>query len=104
MNLGICGEVLLATMQVKPTIIDRIKEAQNEDLQLQKQKEKVKVGRTVHFVLGDDGILYHGKRICVPNIEELKKELMHEAHSAPYAMHPGSTKMCKDLKSYYWWP
>ena len=101
MNLGICGEVLLATMQVKPTIIDRINEAQNEDLQLQKQKEKVKVGRTVHFVLGDDGTLYHGKRICVPNIEELKKELMHEAHSTPYAMHPGSTKMYKNLKSYY---
>ena len=69
MNLGICDEALLATMQVKPTILDRIKEAQNEDLQLQKQKEKVKVGRSIHFVLGDDETLYHGNCIYVPNIE-----------------------------------
>ena len=40
----------------------------------------------------------------MPNVEELKKELIQEAHSAPYAMHPGSTKMYKDLKSHYWWP
>ena len=39
----------------------------------------------------------------MPNIEELKKELMHEAHFISYAMHLGSTKMYKDLKSYYWW-
>ncbi|KAL2237203.1 UNVERIFIED_CONTAM: Transposon Tf2-11 polyprotein [Sesamum indicum] len=29
---------------------------------------------------------------------------MHEAHYAPYAMHPGSTKMYRDLRPYYWWP
>ena len=35
-NLGVGDEALLATMHVKPTILDRIREAQNEDLQLQK--------------------------------------------------------------------
>ena len=40
----------------------------------------------------------------MPNIEELKKELMHEAHFISYAMHPGSTKMYKALNFYYWWP
>ncbi|KAL0282322.1 UNVERIFIED_CONTAM: Transposon Ty3-G Gag-Pol polyprotein [Sesamum angustifolium] len=27
-----------------------------------------------------------------------------EANYAPYAMHPGSTKMYRDLRPYYWWP
>ena len=40
----------------------------------------------------------------MPNIEELKKELMHEAHFISYAMHPRSTKMYEDLNFYYWWP
>ncbi|KAL2230821.1 UNVERIFIED_CONTAM: hypothetical protein Sindi_1676500 [Sesamum indicum] len=31
-------------------------------------------------------------------------EIMHEAHYAPYAMHPDSTKMYRDLIPYYWWP
>ena len=35
-SLGIGDKVLLATMQVKPTILGRIREAQNEDLQLQR--------------------------------------------------------------------
>ena len=34
----------------------------------------------------------------------MKEEIMHEPHFAPYAMHPESTKMYKDLKSHYWWP
>ena len=51
-NLGIYDETLLATMQVKPAILDRIKEAQNEDLQLQKQKKKGE-GRLKHsFCVG----------------------------------------------------
>ncbi|KAL0395414.1 UNVERIFIED_CONTAM: Transposon Tf2-11 polyprotein [Sesamum latifolium] len=41
--------------------------------------------------------------MCVPNIEELRTEIMHEDY-APYAMHPGSTKMYRDLRPYYWWP
>ena len=41
----------------------------------------------------------------MPTIEELKKELMHEAHFTPYAMHPRSTMMYKKkIKSYYCWP
>lgn len=28
---------------------------------------------------------------------------MEEAHGAAYVVHPGSTKMYKDLKEHYWW-
>ncbi|KAL0349962.1 UNVERIFIED_CONTAM: Transposon Ty3-G Gag-Pol polyprotein [Sesamum radiatum] len=52
----------------------------------------------------DDGMLLNGKRVCVPNVEELRTEIMHEAHYAPYAMHPSSTKMYRDLRPYYRWP
>ena len=34
---------------------------------------------------------------------ELKRDIMGEAHSSAYAMHPGSTKMYKTLKEHYWW-
>ena len=77
---------------------------QDKDLQLQRLKEKVKACQNIHFALGDDGTLYYESRICVPNVKEVKEEIMHEAHFAPCAMHPGSTKMYKNLKSHYWWP
>ena len=29
---------------------------------------------------------------------------MQEAHSTPYTVHPGSTKMYHDIKGNFWWP
>jgi hypothetical protein len=44
-----------------------------------------------------------GKRICVPNLRHLKELILREAHDSTYSIHPGSTKMYKDLKTRYWW-
>ena len=42
--------------------------------------------------------------MCVPDSDELRKKIMNEAHTAPYAMHHSSTKLYQDLKPFYWWP
>ena len=44
-----------------------------------------------------------GQRMCVPEYGELKRDIMEEAHSSAYAMHPGSTKIYRTLKENYWW-
>ena len=41
--------------------------------------------------------------MCVPENGELKRDIMEEAHSSAYAMHPGSTKMYRTLKEHYLW-
>ncbi|GKA89891.1 retrotransposon protein, putative, ty3-gypsy subclass [Tanacetum coccineum] len=33
----------------------------------------------------------------------LREKVMTEAHSSPFTIHPGSTKMYRDLKQYFWW-
>ncbi|GKC83843.1 putative reverse transcriptase domain-containing protein, partial [Tanacetum coccineum] len=33
----------------------------------------------------------------------LREKVMMEAHSSPFTIHPGSTKMYRDLKQYFWW-
>ena len=43
-------------------------------------------------------------RICVPNNDDLKFQLLEEAHQTPYSIHPSTTKMYHDLKERYWWP
>jgi len=45
-------------------------------------------------------ILVHG-RVCVPNDEELRREILSEAHASMFSIHPGATKMYQDLKQYY---
>lgn len=49
---------------------------------------------------GEDGVLRFENRLCVPNIEGLKKILV-DAHGATYRVHPNNTKMYKDLKETY---
>ncbi|CAN6691503.1 unnamed protein product [Malus baccata var. baccata] len=40
----------------------------------------------------------------VLNNEELKKEILDEAHCSAYAMHPGGTKMYHTIRPFYYWP
>ncbi|KAL0534073.1 hypothetical protein IC582_028354 [Cucumis melo] len=43
-----------------------------------------------------------GVSVCLSD-SAVKTELLSEAHSSPFSMHPGSTKMHQDLKRVYWW-
>ena len=61
------------------------------------------MGKETEFTVKEDGFLYYRDRVCVPNVDELKKSILKEAHSGSLAMHPGSTKMYQDLKTSYWW-
>ena len=44
-----------------------------------------------------------GQRLCVPDVCDVRRKIMEEAHSSAYAMHPRSTKMYHTLKEHYWW-
>ncbi|CAN6716442.1 unnamed protein product [Malus baccata var. baccata] len=49
-------------------------------------------------------MLMQESRMYVPNNEELKKEILDEAHCSAYAMHPGGTKMYHTIRPFYYWP
>ena len=68
-----------------------------------KLRGEIEGGRKPEFHIRDDGVIVRGSRMCVPKIGELKREIMEEAHSLAYVMHPGSTKMYHTLREHYWW-
>ena len=47
--------------------------------------------------------MYYRDLVCVPNDNELKTFILEGAHSGSFAIHLGSMKMYKDLKTSYWW-
>ncbi|XP_038896658.1 uncharacterized protein LOC120084921 [Benincasa hispida] len=95
---------LVASFQVRPTLVDDILREQLGDSDLQKiAKEVGKNQRTNYELRVDKGLLKEG-RVCVHNALALKQAILEEAHSSAYAMHPGSTKMYRTLKKSYWWP
>ena len=61
------GDALLATLTLRPILIDRIEEAQKSDVSLMKIVKEVKKGEKADFVIRDDGILLFGNRLCIPN-------------------------------------
>ena len=92
---------LLATFHVRPILIDRIRELQTQDPTMIKLKREAESGQLKGFLVRADGTVMMGHRLCVPDVGELKKEIMEEAHSSAYAMHPGSTKMYHTLREHY---
>ena len=45
-------------------------------------------------VAPDGGIRFQNK----PDDSKVKREILEEAHKSPYSIHPGTTKMYKDLQ------
>ncbi|KAA0064005.1 pol protein [Cucumis melo var. makuwa] len=93
----------LAQLTVQPTLRQRIIDAQNNDPYLVEKRGLAEARQTTEFSLSSDGGLLFEGRLCVPSDGVIKTELLSEAHSSPFSMHPGSTKMYQDLKRVYWW-
>jgi hypothetical protein len=66
-------------------------------------KLMVESGAPSEFCIHEDGSLRFGNRLCVPNDPNLKEEILSEAHNIGYTVHPGGTKMYRDLKGTFWW-
>ena len=41
--------------------------------------------------------------LCVPNVDNLREQILEEAHSSQHFIHPGATKMYCDFREVYWW-
>jgi hypothetical protein len=63
----------------------------------------IKEEKLLSFSEDDEGVLWYKRRICVPNVKELKDKILREAHESAYSIHPGGNKMFYDLKTTYWW-
>ena len=94
---------LLATFHVRPVLIDGIRELQIQDPHIGKLRGEVESGQQEDLSLREDGTLVMGQRLCVPDVGDVRREIMEEAHSSTYAMHPGSTNMYHTIKEHYWW-
>ncbi|GJZ91372.1 retrotransposon protein, putative, ty3-gypsy subclass [Tanacetum coccineum] len=92
-----------ASMRIESNLMLQIKEAQRDDGELWAIVQNVEDGKHTEFSVDDDGVVWFEDRLCVPNDQVLREKVMTEAHSSPFTIHPGSTKMYRDLKQYFWW-
>ena len=61
-------------------------------------------GKNVEFSVSSNGVLHFKGRLCISDDAQLKEQILSEAHTTPYLIHPSATKMYQDLKGQFWWP
>jgi hypothetical protein len=103
LNLGWVSNTEVITMEVDLTLEQDIRKGQLEDTKLQDIKEQIKEEKAPGFSVDEQGTLWYKKRLCVPEVKEIRELILREAHDFTYSIHPESTKMYHDLKSGYWW-
>ena len=80
-----------------------VKEKKDSDPILLELKGAFHNQRVEVFSKGGDGVLRYQGRLCAPDVGELIKHILDEAHNSRYFIHPGYTKMYRDLREAYWW-
>ena len=79
------------------------KEKKDSDPILFEPKGVVHNQRVKVFSQGGDGVLRYKGRLCVPNVGELREHILEEAYNSRHSIHPGATKMYRNLWKVYWW-
>ncbi|GFZ10843.1 hypothetical protein Acr_22g0002410 [Actinidia rufa] len=93
--------MMLTTIITQSTMIEIVKQRQLEDPYLWKVYKEMLVNPKSDFTLQDGALKVQG-RLCVPNVPEVKRQVLEEAHNTKFMIHPGGTKMYRDLKEMFW--
>jgi len=106
MNLGLDmgpGQIRCSMLRITNEFLDELRVEQGKDQELQLIIGELGTEKRKDFRMGRDGILRFRERVCVPNSRVLRKMLLDEGHKSRLSIHPGMTKMYKDLKASFWW-
>ena len=90
-------------LQITNEFLNEAREEQGKDQELQQIVSELGIEKRKDFRMGRDGILRFRERVCVPRSRVLRKMLLDEGHKSRLSIHPGMSKMYKDLKATFWW-
>ena len=94
---------VVAELIARPNLLNQVIKAQKKDEKISAIINQIGNGKEIEFIVNENGVLYYKDRVCVPDDDELRNAILEEAHSGSFAIHPGRTKMYKDLKMSFWW-
>jgi hypothetical protein len=93
----------LFNITLMPTLRAEIIAAQKDDEGMGHIKKRMLEGdpKVTCFHEDVEGTLWFKERLVVPEREALKKNILDEAHTSRYSIHPGSTNMYNDLRQQF---
>ena len=94
----------LMRVTVTPLFLENVRQAQVEALEEGNQNWERIRGQVSALAEDIRGLLTKYARVWVPATGETRHTLMDEAHKSKFSIHPGATKMYRDLRVDYQWP
>ena len=85
-------------MEERSSFLEKIKGKQFDDEKLSRIRDMVLQGEAKEAIIDEEGVLRIKGRVCMPRVDDLIHTILIEAHSSGYSIHPGATKMYRDLK------
>ncbi|KAL8120055.1 hypothetical protein AgCh_017258 [Apium graveolens] len=85
----------------QPALMEKIRRCQEGVME---QELDTFTGEELGTQKDSQGLYRFFSRVWIPNITELKNEVLQEAHNSRFSIHPGTTKMYQDLKKIFLWP
>ncbi|KAK1644393.1 hypothetical protein QYE76_062198 [Lolium multiflorum] len=79
-RLELVSEGFLASIELQPTLVSQIKEAQKENASIEGIKKQMAAGKAPGFTVDEVGVLWYKGRLCVPSDSDLKQVILKEAH------------------------
>ena len=94
----------LGSLVATPPLLSRVIESQGQDAEIVSIRDRVQSGIgdegwTIHV----DGSLRYRGWVVVPQLIDLRDEILREFHCSRFAVHPSGTKMYQDLRRQYYW-
>ena len=87
-----------------PSLLSRVIESQGQEAEILSIRDRVQSGMSDKgWVIHTCGSLRYRGRVVVPQLTDLREEILWEFHYSRFAMHPGGTKMYRDFLCQYYW-
>ena len=81
------------------SLLSRVIESQGQDAELVSIRDRVhSVTMNEGWAIHTDGSLRYRGRVVIPQLTDLREEILKEFHCSRFAVHPGGTKMYRDLR------
>jgi hypothetical protein len=93
LNLRIIANTEAMEIEMGSSLFQGIRRGQLEDEKVQEIKRSIKKEKLPDFLKDDEGVLWYKGRISVPNVKELKDNILHEAHESAYSIYHRGNKM-----------
>jgi hypothetical protein len=80
LNLGMIQHGTLNHLKLESVLLQRIVDAQRSDEGMKHIHDKIKAGKEICFRKDDQGIVWLNNRIVVPKNDEVRQQILDEAH------------------------